>query len=157
MIDLFRIDDRLVHAQVVVGWGRKFRPDRIIVADDDVAASKFETGLYTAAAEPDFKVTVMGEREAAERIGSGVFDSESCFLLVRGPDEALVMLEAGLDVEEINVGGLHFRGDREMITDNVWASPEERSVLREIVKRGITLEARALPGDERITINSRVV
>jgi len=157
MIALFRIDDRLVHAQVVVGWGRRFRPDRIIVADDEVASSEFETGLYTTAAEPDFKVSVMPEREAAERIGSGVFDSEECFLLVRGPAQALGLIDAGLGVEEINVGGLHYREGRERITENVWADPEERSVLREIVKKGITLEARALPGDERVTINSRVV
>jgi len=157
MLILFRIDDRLIHAQVVVGWGRKLRPDRIILADDQVSAEDWEKELYTSAAEPDFKATVLTLAEAAEQIEGGVFDSEKIFLLVRGPAEALEMLDKGLDTNEINVGGLHFREGREKITENVWVDGEEKGLLRDIVKKGITLEARALPGDERITINSKVV
>jgi mannose/fructose/N-acetylgalactosamine-specific phosphotransferase system component IIB len=157
MLILFRIDDRLIHAQVVVGWGRKLKPDRIILADDSVAAEDWEAELYSSAAEPDFKATVLTIAEAAEQISGGVFDSEKVFLLVRGPSEALEMVEAGLDVKEINVGGLHFREGREKVTENVWVDAEERAVLRDIVKKGITLEARALPGDERVTINAKIV
>jgi mannose/fructose/N-acetylgalactosamine-specific phosphotransferase system component IIB len=157
MLILFRIDDRLIHAQVVVGWGRKFRPDRIILADDQVSAEEWEKELYTSAAEPDFKATVLTIADAAEQISGGVFDSEKIFLLVRGPSEALEMLDMGLDTNEINVGGLHFRDGREKITENVWVNGEEKELLRDIVKKGITLEARALPGDNRITINSKVV
>jgi len=157
MLILFRIDDRLIHAQVVVGWGRRLRPDRIILADDQVSAEEWEKELYTSAAEPDFKATVLTIADAAEQISGGVFDSEKIFLLVRGPSEALEMLDMGLDTNEINVGGLHFRDGREKITENVWVNVEEKELLRDIVKKGITLEARALPGDNRITINSKVV
>ena len=157
MLILFRIDDRLIHAQVVVGWGRKLRPDRIILADDMVSAEDWEKELYASAAEPDFKATVLTLADAAEQIGGGVFDSEKIFLLVRGPSEALEILDMGLDTNEINVGGLHFREGREKITENVWVNVEEKGLLRDIVKKGITLEARALPGDDRITINSKVV
>ena len=157
MISLFRIDDRLIHAQVVVGWGRRLGPDRIVLADDQVSAEQWESELYASAAEPDFKATVLSISEAVRQIAGGVFDSEKIFLLVRGPAEALEMIEQGLGATEINVGGLHFREGREQITENVWVDEEEKGVLRDIVKKGITLEARALPGDDRITINSKVV
>jgi mannose/fructose/N-acetylgalactosamine-specific phosphotransferase system component IIB len=140
-----------------VGWGRRLQPDRIILADDQVCAEDWERDLYASAAEPDFRATVLSIADAAEQIGGGVFDSEKVFLLVRGPAEALEMLEAGFEAKEINVGGLHFRDGRERITDNVWVDEKERMVLRDIAKKGITLEARALPGDQRITINSKVV
>ena len=52
MVILFRIDDRLIHAQVVVGWGRRLRPDRIVLADDAVRAEEWEKELYASAAEP---------------------------------------------------------------------------------------------------------
>jgi len=157
MVILFRIDDRLIHAQVVIGWGMKLRPDRIILADDQVSAEDWEKELYTSAAEPDFKATVLTLADAVDQINGGVFDSEKIFLLVRGPAEALEMLEMGLETKEINVGGLHFREGRDKITENVWVDDKETGLLRDIVKKGITLEARALPGDERITINSKVV
>jgi mannose/fructose/N-acetylgalactosamine-specific phosphotransferase system component IIB len=157
MVILFRIDDRLIHAQVVVGWGRRLRPDRIVLADDAVSAEEWEKELYASAAEPDFKATVLTLSEAVRQISGGVFESEKIFLLVRGPAEALEMLGQGLDAKEINVGGLHFREGRKQITENVWVDEAEKGLLRDIVKKGITLEARALPGDERITINSKVV
>ena len=157
MITLFRIDDRLIHAQVVVGWGRRLGPDRIVLADDQVSSEQWESELYASAAEPDFKATVLPLSEAVRQIAGGVFDSEKIFLLVRGPAQALEMIEQGLGTTEINVGGLHFREGREQITENVWVDEEEKGVLRDIVKKGITLEARALPGDDRITINSKVV
>ena len=157
MLILFRIDDRLIHAQVVVGWGRKLRPDRILLADDRVSAEDWERELYASAAEPDFRASVLSLARAVEQIRGGVFDSEKIFLLVRGPAEAMAMIEMGLEAKEMNVGGLHFREGREQITENVWVDEEERGVLRDIVKKGITLEARALPGDKRITINSKVV
>ena len=157
MVILFRIDDRLIHAQVVVGWGRRLKPDRIVLADDQVNAEDWEKELYASAAEPDFKATVLSLAEAVEQIGGGVFDSEKIFLLVWGPAEALEMLGMGLETTEINVGGLHFREGREKIAENVWIDEGERRILRDIVKKGITLEARTLPGDERVTINSKVV
>ncbi len=157
MVILFRIDDRFIHAQVVVGWGRRLKPDRIVLADDLVNAEDWEKELYASAAGPDFKATVLSLAEAAGQIVGGVFDSEKIFLLVRGPAEALEILDMGLETTEINVGGLHFREGREKITENVWVDEGERGVLRDIVKKGITLEARALPGDERVTINSKVV
>jgi mannose/fructose/N-acetylgalactosamine-specific phosphotransferase system component IIB len=157
MVILFRIDDRLIHAQVVVGWGRRLKPDRIVLADDLVNAEEWEKELYASAAEPDFKATVLSLAQAAGQIVGGVFDSEKIFLLVRGPAEALEIIDMGLETTEINVGGLHFREGREKITENVWVDEGEKGVLREIVKKGITLEARALPGDKRVTINSKVV
>jgi mannose/fructose/N-acetylgalactosamine-specific phosphotransferase system component IIB len=157
MVNLFRIDDRLIHAQVVVGWGRKLRPDRIILADDRIAAEDWERELYASAAEPDIKATILTLAEAVEQVGGGVFDSEKVILLVRGPAEALAMLDMGFETNEINVGGLHFREGREKVTDNVWVDEDERGLLRDIVKKGITLEARALPGDEKVTINSKVI
>jgi len=157
MVILFRIDDRLVHAQVLLGWGRTLHPDRIVLADDGVSATDWERDLYVAAGEPDFKVTVLSERDASQQIAGGVFESERIFLLVRGPREALCLLEGGVDAGEINVGGMEPRQGRERITENVHVDADEKAVLREIVKRGITLETRALPGDQRVTINSRVV
>jgi mannose/fructose/N-acetylgalactosamine-specific phosphotransferase system component IIB len=157
MVILFRIDDRLIHAQVVVGWGRALKPDRIVIADDPVSAAEWERELYASAALPDFKVSILSEREAVDMVSGGIFESEKIFLLVRGPGQALGLLEMGLEVEEINVGGLHYREGRDKITDNVYVNEEERYLLREIVKKGIRLDARALPDDTKHTINSKVV
>ncbi len=157
MLKLFRIDDRLVHAQVVLGWGREIDPDRILVADDIVAADEWEKKLYISAVPPDMKISILPLRGAVEQLNNGIFDSETVILLVRSPKDALRLIELGLGSDEINVGGMHFSEGKERILDNVYVDEEDRHALREMVKLGITLEARALPGHDRVILNSKIV
>ncbi|MBN2184313.1 MAG: PTS sugar transporter subunit IIB [Candidatus Krumholzibacteriota bacterium] len=157
MLKLFRIDDRLVHAQVVLGWGREIRPDRILVADDFVAADEWERNIYTSAVPSEMKISILSLREAVDQLKTGIFDSERVILLVKGPKDALRLLELGLRIEEINVGGMHFSEGKEKILDNVYIDEDDRKALREMVKLGVTLEARALPGHERVILNSKIV
>ena len=39
---LARIDDRLIHGQVTVGWSELLRPDRIILANNAIAADSWQ-------------------------------------------------------------------------------------------------------------------
>ena len=157
MVTLFRIDDRLIHAQVVIGWGRSLKPDRMVIADDAVSANDWEKELYMSAVSPGVKVSILSLKDTVDQINGGVYDEESVILLVKGPREALDLLDLGLEAEEINVGGMHFSEGKEKILDNVYIDKDEREALRELVKRGITLDARGLPDNERVILNSMVV
>ncbi len=157
MIALLRVDDRLIHGQVILGWGSVLKPDRIILADDDVAASDWEKDLYAASVPAEIKVSILTIPEAAAQLKRGVFDAEKVFLVVRNPRQVVALMDLGLPVAEVNVGGLHFREGREKVLDNVFIDAEERAILRELVKRGVTLDARAVPGSRAGTLNSRVV
>src|SRR3954451_18005724 len=55
-IVLCRIDDRLIHGQVVIGWGRAMGIEMIILVDDQVAASDWEQELYRMAVAPEIEV-----------------------------------------------------------------------------------------------------
>lgn len=157
MIILFRIDDRLIHAQVAIGWGMALKPDRMIIADDEVASDDWERQLFMAAASPDIKVSILSIRDTVEQVNGGVFDKERAILLVKGPKEALSLIELGLQADELNVGGMHFSDGKDKVLDHVYLDESDRKSFRELVKRGLTLEARALPGDEKVILNSKVV
>ena len=157
MIAVLRIDDRLIHAQVVIGWGRIVHPDRIVVADDGVSADEWEKTLYMNAVSSDIKVSILCLADTVDQIRGGVFDKESVILLVRRPQSVLALIDLGLAVDEVNVGGLHYGEGKEKLMEHLYVSKEERSALRELVKRGVTLEARALPDNEPVILNSRVV
>ena len=157
MIEIIRIDDRLIHAQVVIGWGGEIDPDRYLVADDEVAGDEFERELYRDAVPHDKMVSILTVVDACEQIMGGVFDKEKLVVLIKSPAEALRMHDLGLEFDEINVGGMHFHEGKKKLLDNVYLDEKDRNELRELVKRGITLEARALPGSTRVIINSMVV
>ena len=157
MIALFRVDDRLIHGQVVLGWGSVLKPDRIILADDEVASNEWEKSLYAASVPPEIKVSILPLPETAAQIKRGIFDMERVILLVRHPKDVVALMDLGLPVSEVNIGGLHFREGRAKVLDNVYIDEEERSIMRELVKRGVILDGRAVPGSRAVKLNSRVV
>ena len=157
MIALIRIDDRLIHAQVVIGWGRVVRPDRIVLANDRVASEEWEKNLYLTAVPPELKVSILSLGETVEQITGGVFDREKIILLVRRPRDVLQLMDLGLDLDEVNVGGMHYAERKERVLDFVYLDQDDKAAMRELVKRGVTLEARALPEHERVILNPKVV
>jgi mannose/fructose/N-acetylgalactosamine-specific phosphotransferase system component IIB len=157
MIVLFRVDDRLIHGQVILGWGSVLRPDRIILADDEVASNEWEKNLYAASVVPEIKVSILPLLEAAAQLKRGIFDTERVILLVRHPKDVVALMDLGLPVGEVNIGGLHFREGRQKLLDNVYIDGEERNIMRELVKRGVILDGRAVPGSRAVKLNSRVV
>jgi len=157
MIALFRIDDRLIHGQVILGWGSVLKPDRIILADDEIASNEWEKSLYASSVPAEIKVSILSLPEAAGQLKRGVFDAERVILLVRNPKNVVGLMDLGLPVGEVNVGGLHYREGREEIMEHVYLDAEERNIMRELVKRGVVLDGRALPGSRAVKLNSRVV
>ncbi|MCD6380281.1 PTS sugar transporter subunit IIB [bacterium] len=157
MLVLIRIDDRLIHAQVVIGWYEECRPDRIILADDKVAGNKWEKELYISAVSSDIKVSVLSLKETANRINQGVYDRDRVILLLKGPEQALRLYENGVDFDELNIGGMHYMEGRKKVLNELYINDSEKLIFRELVKNGVILETRALPGDEKVIMNSKIV
>ncbi|MEJ2540991.1 MAG: PTS sugar transporter subunit IIB, partial [Gemmatimonadota bacterium] len=109
-IQLFRIDDRLIHGQVIMGWGRKHRFRRYLVVDDELAESPWEQELYALTVDDDAEVVFSTVAEASAALSGWVVDSVPSILLTRDPGH-MARLGAGgvLAGRTINVGGLHHR------------------------------------------------
>jgi mannose/fructose/N-acetylgalactosamine-specific phosphotransferase system component IIB len=69
---LTRVDDRLIHGQVVVGWAQALRAQRIALVDDAVSASPWEQEL-TIVLVPDVPTVVRlcARAPAVERVNVG--------------------------------------------------------------------------------------
>lgn len=156
-VKLARIDDRLIHGQVVLGWVPHVKPDRIVVANDRVAASDWERRFYTSCVPPDLKTSFFSTEEAAHRLTSELFLQESLLLLFESGRDVLALLEAGVTFPQVNVGGLHYRENSVELLPFVFLTEAERSSLRELVKRGVTLSAQDIPSNPARVINSLVV
>jgi mannose/fructose/N-acetylgalactosamine-specific phosphotransferase system component IIB len=141
---LQRIDDRLIHGQVLVAWGGRLSPDRIWLADDAVAASEWERELYLDAA-PGIEVRVVSVAEAAAAYATEAAAPGGAFLLVRDLATARRLVEAGADVHAFNVGGLHYAPGRTKLNEFVYLDDADRESARALLARGITLEAQDVP------------
>ena len=141
---LARIDDRLLHGQVAIGWAASLKPARIFVVDDAAASSAWESALYAASPPPGAVVEVLSVDAFAARARDGL-DAARSFLLVRSPEAALKLLDLGVALDRLNVGGLrHKEGAREVLA-YVWLRPADEEALRRLADRGVKLLARDLP------------
>jgi PTS system mannose-specific IIB component len=149
---LARIDDRLVHGQVVEGWLRVVKANYIIVVSDEVAKDKLQQTLLSIAIPKNIKIECLSIDDATKRLSSGYLDKEQVLLLFSGPKDVLRLLKGGVKLESINVGGMHYVEGKKQISRTLSVNAEDIAVLKEINAMNIELEGRVLPNDERINI-----
>ena len=154
---LVRIDDRLIHGQVVLGWARALNPDRIVVANDRIAANQWERKFYTSSVPPHIKVSFLELSETSRQLLNNLFKNELVMILFESVKDVLDVVELGVSLADINVGGLHYKEGAVELLPYVFVTEDDRRDLRELVKRSVTLTAQDIPGNSPRVINSLVV
>jgi len=153
-IELYRIDDRLIHGQVVVGWGQPLSVGFIVLVDDEVAASEWEQELYRMGVPPEMDVIFEGVNEAAEQLDEWNADPRPGILLTGDIDTMNRLIELRPEIREVNLGGLHHRADRAACVRYVYLAPEEEGKLKQLASRGVTITARDVPAAPAIPLET---
>jgi mannose/fructose/N-acetylgalactosamine-specific phosphotransferase system component IIB len=141
---LQRVDDRLIHGQVVVAWGGRLRPRRIWVVDDASAANAWERELLGSAV-PGVEVRVVTVAEAAAGYAGEAAAEGAAFLILRSLDTALALLESGAEVRALNLGGLHYAPGRSKVNEYIYLDEADRDRARQLHARGVRLEVQDVP------------
>lgn len=154
---LYRVDERLIHGQVVVGWGGRLHPDRIVVVDDDLAASTWEQELYAAGVPVGVEAEFRSVADAAERLPEWERSRERLLLLTRDIATMSRLAAHGcLRGREVNIGGIHHAPGRRQVLRYVFLSDAERQQLRELGEAGVEVAARDLPDARRVGLDELV-
>ena len=146
-IALLRVDDRLVHGQVVEGWLPTLKADLILVVSEAAAADPIQSALMKMAMPPSVGLLVLGVSAAAEALAAPQMAARRVLILVPGPAEALALLKKGVAVDRVNVGGLHFTIGKVQLGRALFLDEKDKDALREIAARGVRLEGQTLPSD----------
>jgi mannose/fructose/N-acetylgalactosamine-specific phosphotransferase system component IIB len=150
-IVLRRIDERLIHGQVVVGWGAALHPDRIVVVDDGLAAEGWEQELYSMGLPREMRTEFVSIDAARDRLDEWRTDPLRTILLTRDV-HTMLSLAAGrrLAGEEVNLGGIHHAPGREEVLPYVFLSRAEADELRALRDEGALISARDLPSSREV-------
>lgn len=153
-ISLFRIDDRLVHGQVVVGWGQPLKLGFIVLVDDDVAAEEWEQELYRMGVPPNVDVYFMTVQEAANTLEHYRADPRPGIVLTGTVDAMLRLVRAApaAAVRSVNVGGIHHREDRVQKLRYVFLTAGEECGLRELERAGVLVTAQDVPSARAVPL-----
>ena len=153
---LVRVDDRLIHGQVVAVWLKSLPARRIIVVDDRTAADPFMTEVLEAAAPPGVAVEVLGVDPAAGEIARASEAHDPAYVLVRSPLTALELVRRGVSLSGLNVGALGMAPGRRPIHRSIAASDDELDALRTLEELGVRVILQPVPDDRPIPLASAV-
>jgi mannose/fructose/sorbose-specific phosphotransferase system IIB component len=142
---LYRVDDRLIHGQVVVGWGRYLKANSILVCSDRVADDELARTMMEMGAPADVKVEVFRLVEAAAALGNDALRKRSAIVLFETPADALRLVELDVAIKKLNVGGMHFRPGKRQIMEGVSVDRGDCAALCELAARGVDIYVQMVP------------
>ena len=156
MLQLVRIDDRLVHGQVVVGWGKSLQFNRIIVCDPDLGAEDWEQQLIKSACPPDVEILFFDEESLLDEIDIYINDKVKTIILIGKIDVLNNLINQNFPLNEINLGGIHYQSGRDQVLSYLYLSREEKLKLKSILSRGYHLFAQDLPTSKKYELKNMI-
>ncbi|NTV53413.1 MAG: PTS sugar transporter subunit IIB [Candidatus Firestonebacteria bacterium] len=145
---LVRIDDRLIHGQVVVGWAKVVMPDFIAVANDAVADDALQRSLMELATPAHLGLVIGRVAEIAAACRRAPLEGKRVLLLFSTPQDLLRAVESGLPVTRADVGGMRFSQGKRQVLRAVSLDAADESCFRSLLKKGIQIKVRMVPTDE---------
>ena len=148
---LVRLDDRLIHGQVVVGWGQPLNVGFIVLVDDEVRDSTWEQDLYRMGVPASIEVLFVSLAEAERRFPEWEQDDRAGILLAGDIDIMAALVGTG-QIQKLNIGGVHHRAGRTERLRYVYLTDEEAEKLRRLAANGVLVTAQDVPTARAVPI-----
>lgn len=147
---LTRIDDRLIHGQVMTSWIKQKNAVQVIIADDEVAEDEFMINVLEMAVPDEIAIGIFNRKDAVTFMSRGL--EASTILLVKGPEILNYMVDHGIDINEVDVGGMGAKKGRSVLYKNISTNPEENENFLKLLDKGVNVFVQVMPQDKQINI-----
>jgi mannose/fructose/N-acetylgalactosamine-specific phosphotransferase system component IIB len=152
-IHLYRIDDRLIHGQVVVGWGQPLNARFLVLVDDLVAASDWEKELYRMAVPPEMDIYFADVATAIKDHPRYAADPRPGILIAGDIDSMHRLVKGVKAIGSVNLGGIHHRAGRAEKRRYVFLTPAEEDELRALEASGVEVTAQDVPSARAVPLS----
>lgn len=149
-IGLARIDDRLIHGQVATRWTKETNVQRIIVVSDEVAADTVRKTLLTQVAPPGVTAHVVDVAKMIRVYNNPKYAGERVMLLFTNPTDVERIVEEGVKITSVNIGGMAYRQGKTQVNNAVSVDEKDIEAFRKLNDRGIELEVRKVSTDPKL-------
>ncbi|MBN7856464.1 PTS mannose transporter subunit IIAB, partial [Providencia rettgeri] len=150
VIALARIDDRLIHGQVATRWTKETQVKRIIVVSDDVAKDQVRSTLLKQVAPPGVTAHVVDVAKCIRVYNNPKYAGERVMLLFTNPTDVKRIVEEGVDVKSVNIGGMAYHDGKTMVTNAVSINQEDIDAFNYLNDKKIELEVRKVSSDSKV-------
>jgi len=147
-----RVDDRLIHGQIMTRWLKGFPAKTVIIINDLLAIDDYMKSIYTMAAPPGVKVKVMSINEFVEE--SSKPGEEKAFILFKDIESVEKVIDAGVNIKFLNIGGVAKMAGKKTIIQSVSLNDKEAEILKDLHKdKGVEIYFQMVPDSERLNID----
>jgi len=151
-INMIRVDDRLIHGQIVAAWVKSLGLERIWIVDDATANDSFLKNVMKMVAPPGVEFNVSSLAEISDTAKQYDEDGKKTIVLVKYPDVAEKLFETGISFKELQVGGIGANAKRKKIYKNISMTDEEMESCKRMKQSGINVYMQVTPDDKQIPI-----
>ena len=153
MINMIRVDDRLIHGQIVAAWVKSLGLERIWIVDDATANDSFLKNVMKMVAPPNVEFSVSAEDNIAETAKQYDQDKVKTLVLVKYPATAEKIFNTGISFRELQIGGIGANADRKTVYKNISMSDDEMRSCRNMINVGVNVYIQVTPDDKQISLD----
>ncbi|MCI9383685.1 MAG: PTS sugar transporter subunit IIB [Lachnospiraceae bacterium] len=149
-IVLARVDNRLVHGQIVVYWSKEVEPHRIAIVDEVIAKDDAMKMIYKLAAPKNYKMSILPPRKFIDNLNSGKYGNERILVLFQSVERAYQAIEMGLEIESLQLGNCPRTEETFAACDYIFLTEKDYTLLEALSGKGQKIYMQSTPGDRRI-------
>lgn len=147
-----RIDDRLIHGQVVTTWVNVHSIEQVIILNETVAQDKIQSNVLKMSAPSNIKLHIFSPEKFLEVIQKNPL-SRNTMLLFSSPFDVEKLVNAGYEIPSLNVGGMRGNVERTQYTKAVSLTPEEKASFERLLAKDIDITIQMVPSEARVKMN----
>lgn len=148
---LTRIDDRLIHGQVMTAWIKNKGANQVVIVDDGTANDEYMIEVLEMAIPSEIAIGIFTKEDGVEFFSQGL--DEPTILLVKGPQVLNYLVDNGINIEEVDIGGMGTREDRNVLYKNISTSKEENLSFKELVDKNVNVFVQVMPQDKPVSVS----
>lgn len=150
-IVLARVDDRLIHGQVMTAWLQYTGGNHIVIVDDRTAADEFTKEIMMMAIPEGIGLDIFTKGEAVEGI-SKLSEKEKIVILTKTPDVFLYLAENGLPIENVIIGGMGANKNRKKLYKNIATTDGEKEDIKKLISKGLDVKIQVVPDEKAVSM-----
>lgn len=152
-INLARVDDRLIHGQVMTKWSKGLGTNALFVIDDATAKDPFLKDIFTmSTANSGMTIKVFSVDEAIKYWESSNFEKYKAILLFKNISTVKAVVDKGLPIKRLNIGGIAKTKDAKFVISSVGLKPADAEILKEIESKDIEVFFQTVPDTKAVTL-----
>lgn len=145
---LTRIDDRLIHGQVMTAWSKVTNAEQVLVVDDGVAKDDFMINVLENAIPETMAIGVFNKEDAVTFLSSPL--EAPTIVLVKVPQTLEYLVDHGIDISQIDLGGMGAKKGRERLYHTISVSEDEKASFQRLMDKQVHVFIQIMPQNEKV-------